>query len=616
MINSIEEIIDELSQHKLLDDELIAEACHVMERRGDAGTVQDLLALLIEEGNLTPYQADEVGHGRANQLVLGNYLVLSRIGEGGMGTVFRALHRRMQRVVALKIIRKEIASVEFISRFRREIQLSARLNHPNVVVAYDSDQCVLGDFLVMEYVDGTDLLEVLKRTGPLSIDDAMSAVRQAALALGYAHQQGIVHRDIKPSNLLRDVNGNVKVVDLGIACALQWTANNGPALTKLGEVAGTVDFMSPEQAERPEDVDGRSDIYSLGCTLFTLLTSGPVFASSNVIGRILAHRSAPPPQLSVVRHDAPAALNAVFQKMVAKSPDDRFATMEEVVSALDAINQPNVTSGRAHVPVQKDREVRSQAITVLVVEDSRLQVGMIGRMLSDIGITEVHHCRSGDEVLQRIAMTLPTVLLSSIRLPDMSGLVLATRIRETYRWLKMGIVLMSGDNWNSQRRSAAEQIGRLQLLKKPFDAEGLRRAIEKALKDDAFGHRPLQGLDNLQVLIVDDSSLARRHEKSILSELGIKHFTEAEDGEIAVKEMEQNHFDLIVTDYHMPRMDGRQLISYIRQRGPQREVPVIMVTTEFNPQKLASVYQLGVSAICNKSFDLELVRNVVMSLFA
>ena len=120
----------------------------------------------------------------------------------------------------------------------------------------------------------------------------------------------------------------------------------------------------------------------------------------------------------------------------------------------------------------------------------------------------------------------------------------------------------------------------------------------------------------MQVLIGDDSSLARRHEKSILSELGFKHFTEAEDGEIAIKEMEHNRFDLIVTDYHMPRMDGYQLISYIRQHVPQREVPVIMVTTEFNPQKLASVYQVGVSAICNKSFDLELVRNVVVSLFA
>ena len=520
MITSIEEISDELLQHKLLEEDLLADSCQTLERRGQPVTGPGLLALLTEQGNLTPFQAEQVGLGRANQLVFGNYLVLSRIGEGGMGTVFRALHRRMQRVVALKMIRKEIATQEFISRFRREIQLSARLNHPNVVGAYDSDQCVMGDFLVMEYVEGTDLAEVVKRTGALSIDNAISAIRQAALALGYAHQQGIVHRDIKPANLLRDVSGCVKVVDLGLACVSEWETAKGSEVTQLGSMAGTVDYMSPEQAENSMDVDARSDIYSLGCTLFTLLTSGPVFAESSVIGRILAHRTTTPPPLSLVRDDAPAALDAIFQKMVAKSPEDRFASMEEVVAALDEITEQKATTGKEPASPQKADDAWSPAdATVLVAEESRLQASMIRKMLSEIGITDFHSCQTGEEVLQRIATTPPTILLSSMRLSDMSGLVLATRIRESYRWLKMGIVLMSGDEWTSHRRSVAEQFGRLQLLRKPFDVKGLETAVEKALRDEARDQRPLEGLGDLRVLIVDDSSVARRHEKSILLEL-------------------------------------------------------------------------------------------------
>ena len=615
MITSIEQITDELLRNGLLDDESLGESCHALEKRGDEITGPNLLAALTAEGKLTPFQAGEVAQGRANLLVIGNYVVLCKLGEGGMGIVYKALHRRMKRIVAVKVIRKEVATRDFITRFRREIQLSARLNHPNVVIAYDSDQCPMGDYLVMEYVEGTDLGEVLKRTGSLSVEEAISAVRQAALALGYAHQQGIVHRDIKPANLLRDVSGCVKVVDLGLARVSEWEGASGTELTQIGAVAGTVDYMSPEQAENPLEVDARSDIYSLGCTLFYLLTCSPVFAKSSLVGRLVAHRTAPPPKLSALRSDVPPGLDAIFQRMVAKSPSDRYALMGDVVEALNGLTRPPEDGESTQVFSVKDRVWSPERATVLIVEESRLQAGMIGKVLKDVGVSDIQVCQTGTEALQRLTTLSPTVVLSSVRLPDMSGLELASRIRDSLRWLESGIVLMSSDDWTPQRQSAAEQLGRLRLIKKPFDAGGLRKAIEEALSD-VHDKQPIGGLSDLKVLIVDDSSLARRHEQDTLAALGFTQFTHADDGDTAVEQLQQARFDLVVTDYHMPRMDGRELIAHIRQVSTQRDVPIVMVTTEFNPQLLAPVYQLGVSAVCNKSFERELVRNIVIQLFA
>ena len=618
MTNSIEQVTDELLRHGLLNDESMSESCHELEKRGDSLTQESLLSLLTATGKLTPYQAEEVRQGRVNHLSMGNYLVLSRLGEGGMGTVYKALHRRMQRVVAIKVIRKDVATKDFITRFRREIHLLARLNHPNMVIAYDSDQCLLGEYLVMEYVEGVDLAEVLKRSGSLSISESISAVRQAALALEYAHRQGIVHRDIKPANLLRDVSGCVKVVDLGLARLAEWEGAKGLELTQMGTVTGTVDYMSPEQAEAPLSVDLRSDVYSLGCTLFSLLTGGPVFTKPSLVARIMAHRHDPPPKLNFVRNDVPPGLDVIFQKMVAKAPNDRYSSMQEVVEALDKLDR----SLKDHQPTQfiNSKEVNQhwmpERARVMLVEQSRLQSGVIGKIVAEIGVTNVHFVGTGKDALEQFSKISPTVVLSSMKLPDMSGLELAARIRDSIRCPDTGIILMTGDDWNSDRQTAARRLGRTQMIRKPFHAEDLRNIIEQTLNDQDRDHQPMEGLDDLRVLIVDDSAVARRHDQETLTRLGFSRFTQADDGSTAIEELEKSSFDLVVTDYNMPQMDGQQLITYIRQASNQRQVPIIMVTTEFDPQKLAAVYQLGVSAICNKSFDLELVRNIVMKLFA
>ncbi len=269
--------------------------------------------------------------------VLGNYQVLKRIGEGGMGQVYKAQHLRMKRIVALKILPAEVAgSPDAVQRFQREVEAVARLSHPNIVTAHDADEANGVHFLVMEYVEGSDLARLVRERGPLPLTEALDYVIQAAKGLEYAHAQGVIHRDIKPSNLLLDPNGNIKVLDMGLARLSSEADSEAVAkgLTQMGTAMGTVDYMSPEQAEDTHQADARSDVYSLGCTMFYLLVGKPIYAGDTPVKKILAHRDAPVPSLALLRSDVPQGIDAVFQRMVAKSPPDRYQSMSEVVAEL------------------------------------------------------------------------------------------------------------------------------------------------------------------------------------------------------------------------------------------------------------------------------------------
>ncbi len=206
---------------------------------------------LVATGRLTKFQAAAVQEGRFDDLVIGNYQILERLGAGAMGTVSKARHRRMKRVVAIKVLSANVAqSEQFVKRFQREVEAVARLSHPNIIMAYDADEAEVGPFLVMEFVNGRDLASEVQERGPLPIAEAVDCTLQAARALAYAHGQGVIHRDIKPANLMRDVGGIVKVADLGLARindAFEGTAN-ASALTQAGSVMGTADYMAPEQA--------------------------------------------------------------------------------------------------------------------------------------------------------------------------------------------------------------------------------------------------------------------------------------------------------------------------------------------------------------------------------
>ena len=297
---------------------------------------------LVARGILTEFQAQEIEAGRQKNLVLGNYAILDKLGEGGMGVVYKAQHRRMKRIVALKVLSPTITKTPAVlRRFEREVEAAARLSHPNIVQAFDSDEHGDVHFLVMEYVDGKDLQAVLRESGPQPPGTAVQWMLQAARGLAYAHESGLIHRDIKPANLILDKQGTIKILDMGLA-RIGLSEQDSHELTKSGQMLGTVDYMAPEQASDLKSADARSDIYSLGCTLWRLLTDKPLYAGDSLVMKLIAHRDAPIPGFARCRSDVPPAVEAIFRKMVAKRPDDRFQAMSEVVAALEGVSESPV----------------------------------------------------------------------------------------------------------------------------------------------------------------------------------------------------------------------------------------------------------------------------------
>ncbi len=286
---------------------------------------------LVAAGKLTKFQAQELLAGRGGGLIMGDYVLLAEIGAGGMGKVYKAQHRRMKRVVALKVMSSAAMQDDAaVKRFQREVEAAARLEHPNIVTAYDSGEAGKVKYLVMQFVDGGDLSDHVKKNGPLPIEAAVGYVIQAARGLAFAHAAGVVHRDIKPANLLLDKKGVVKILDMGLA-----RIEDGDGLTATEQVMGTVDYMSPEQAAETKNADSRSDIYSLGCTLWYLLTAKKLYDGDTMISRLMKHRDAELPSLVKTRDDVSWPLEQVFHKMIAKRPQDRQQLMDEVVAALE-----------------------------------------------------------------------------------------------------------------------------------------------------------------------------------------------------------------------------------------------------------------------------------------
>jgi tRNA A-37 threonylcarbamoyl transferase component Bud32 len=287
-------------------------------------------ALSADAGGLDSIPSELAGHER--------YRVVRLLSEGGMGSVYEAEQIAMQRRVALKVIRRaDAASPASLERFRREVRAAARLSHPNIVTAYDAETAGEVLFLVMEYVEGITLAWLVKERGHLLIDEACDYIGQAALGLQHAHERGLVHRDIKPDNLIRCSDGTVKILDFGLAAL---TAEGGEGLTEANVVMGTPDYMAPEQAEDSHGADIRSDLYSLGCTLYYLLTGKPPYPAPTPLLKILAHRDRPVPSLRRARPDMPSELAAVVERLLAKKPEDRYQTPRELAAALKPFTRP------------------------------------------------------------------------------------------------------------------------------------------------------------------------------------------------------------------------------------------------------------------------------------
>ena len=276
------------------------------------------------------------GGSLAPGTLLDDYEVVSPLGEGGMGQVYRVRHRRLEREFALKIISAKQVSAESVQRFEREMKAAGRTNHPNVIVATDAGECRGWHYLVMELVSGTDLARLIKKNGPLPVADACEVIRQAALGLQAVHEAGLVHRDIKPPNLMLTPDGTVKVLDLGLA---RLVGESGDSLTQNGSMGGTADFMAPEQAVDLRSARITADLYSLGCTLYYLLAGHAPFGDgrySSLMSKLMAHSSQPIPPITSLRPELASypELLKILDRLLAKSPADRPAEPSEVAEAL------------------------------------------------------------------------------------------------------------------------------------------------------------------------------------------------------------------------------------------------------------------------------------------
>ncbi len=332
------ELLDWLERNQFLTPNQVCELRLLLPRFADA---RALAADLIQRDWLTPYQVNQIMQDRGDELVLGALRLRQRLGEGAMGQVFKAWHTRLEQVLAVKTIHKHlIANSRAMDRFRQEIEAASQLHHPNIANVRDAGEIDGRPFLVMDFIDGTNLSTLVKAKGPLPVRLAVECIRQAALGLQHAFERGVVHRDVKPGNLVLTMDRGpgttdicVKILDFGLA-RFDSERRFSPRLTYVGSTLGTVDYMAPEQAECARDADTRADIYGLGCTLYFLLAGRPPFPGTSMAEKIAARLSGPPPHVRNARAEVPAGLDRILQRMMARQPADRYQTPAEVAAAL------------------------------------------------------------------------------------------------------------------------------------------------------------------------------------------------------------------------------------------------------------------------------------------
>ena len=325
-----------LERSGLVAEEQLKQELSSLKQKSDGRSVKtsDLTEHLIESGLITSWHTEKLLAGKYKGYFLGKYKLLRHLGSGGMSSVYLAQHRISEQLRAIKVLpRKKVSDKSYLDRFYLEARAAASLNHPNVVRIYDI--CNENDthYMVMEYVQGQDLYELVTAGGAVEIEEAINYVAQAAEGLAHAHERDLVHRDIKPANVLKTDQGDIKILDLGLALVSQ---GESESLTVLHneKVMGTADYLSPEQAVNSHDVDSRADIYSLGCTLYYLLVGHPPFPKGSLAQRIAMHQSKEPVDIREGRPDCPDSLAHVCQKMMKKNPEQRYQNCAEVKAAL------------------------------------------------------------------------------------------------------------------------------------------------------------------------------------------------------------------------------------------------------------------------------------------
>src|SRR5262245_3717725 len=349
---TVEEFVDLIKKSAVLDEPRLSAYVHKL--KSDPSTPPDLNAiagLFVRDGLLTYFQAEQFLQGRWKRFTIGKYKVLERLGSGGMGQVFLCEHKLMRRRVAVKVLPTAKATdPSSLERFYREARAVAALDHVNIVRAYDIDQDDNLHFLVMEYVDGSSLQEMIRKAGSMDVTRACHYMYWSAIGLQHAHENGLIHRDIKPGNILVDRQGVVKILDLGLA---RFFNDDQDLLTKKYDetVLGTADYLAPEQAIDSHTVDGRADIYSLGATFYFLLSGNPPFAEGTVAQKLIWHQNRAARPIREIRSQVPEPVASVLAKMMAKKPEERYQTPAELAAALPPFTQtPSPPPPEAEMP--------------------------------------------------------------------------------------------------------------------------------------------------------------------------------------------------------------------------------------------------------------------------
>ena len=661
--------IAELVKHGVIHKDEIDSA---LEKYPEAASIDDRDALgdfLEQIGLITAFQAGELRNKRIADLAMANYLILDRLGEGGMGTVFRARHKRMRRIVALKVLNPEIQeNPDHLQRFQREIETLARLNHPGVIQAYDADFGPSGFFLVLELVEGNDLDGIVRKHGPLPVSEAIDAMIQSAKALQYVHDQGMVHRDIKPQNLMRNRQGDIKVADLGLVRLTEAESSddhNKQGLTQQFTIAGTLEFMAPEQAENTSGVDNRADIYSLGCSLYYILAGKNVYTGKSVMDKLMAHMTHPIPSIRELRTDVSEKLDNVFKKMVAKTVDQRYQTMNEVVADLENIkmlekvsnvaptnivitpqtSQTETDTGTAFfespiakrapselegtlifnpgqkTSIQNDSNIATTSFIerpsqsgaelsqidsakVLLVEPSKLQGMMISNQLKSLGIADVKLAVSGEDAFEQFNKGGYKAIVCSQNLPDCSGIELAQNIKTTPSGKGISFILITS-NIDNEMESLAAKVD-FKILRKPFTPEQLKSTLP--VNAPSVTQPIVSQPTTKTVLLVDDSSFARKRMLGILKTLGFDDVVEAVDGAKGLAMAQSRPFLFIVSDFHMPILDGKGFVESLSQDPKLKNIPVLLITSEPDSFLLDPIRTLKSCRILSKSAEASALK--------
>lgn len=454
-----------------------------------------LLKMLVARKLLTEYQRDRIEAGSLFGLVLGNYRVTDRLGAGGMGVVFKAEHITLRREVAIKVIAfHEYPDCRIATRFQNEMRAVASLNHPNIVAAIDAgvldhrgDGEVLRYF-VMELVRGHDLEELVSSLGPMSTPQACGAIYQIAAALSEAHKHLLVHRDIKPANIRMTPDGIAKLLDFGLAR----TPSN--RLTEPGMMLGTVDFMAPEQARDASRADARSDLYSLGCTLYWCLTGQPPFTGDDRVYDIASRAVDGPPSILEFAPELPVELDCVVRKMMACNAEDRYQTPQDVMEALVPFLRPDgrtlamgsppsaasiveaeLDVSQTVAPIENVRKTR----TLIVDDDPGIQT-FCRMALASEGM-DCDAVSSGEAALETLRARPFDLVVLDIELPNMTGMDVLKALRSAPPSPHLKIVMMSG-------RVAPDDLARAMLagaddfLSKPIAMTALISRLKAALR--------------------------------------------------------------------------------------------------------------------------------------